>query len=394
MSPTLVAMKWNWQQINWPKFSYNPATLATVERAFELEAATLIGASSIITEAEKKQFTIELMSEEALKSSGIEGEMLNRDSVTSSLLCQLGLAPKYSDHRANDKEKGIAALMVDNYHSFDQALNHNMMFQWQRYVVTGSWRVRDVGQYRTSNEPMQVVSGYEGNYKVHFEAPPAAQLHKEMDVFIQWYNDSAPNGCSPLPALTRAAIAHLYFVSIHPFEDGNGRIARALSEKALAQALGRPALVALSHVIEKSRRAYYTLLETHQKELNIDAWLSYFANIIMDGVKHSQQLVHFVVQKTRLLDSVRNKINQRQEKALLRMLAEGMEGFKGGLSAKKYTKITGAISRTASRDLQKLVEIGALTKTGQLKSTRYWLNLGKEFDHEKIKSSIVDLHEA
>jgi len=233
--------------------------------------------------------------------------------------------------------------------------------------------VKDIGIYRSSKEPMQVVSGYEGNYKVHFEAPPAAQVPEEMDAFVRWYNNTAPTGNNPLPALTRASIAHLYFVSIHPFDDGNGRIGRALSEKALAQSLNRPALIALSHGIEKTKPEYYNQLEKNQKSLLIDGWLSYFANTALDAVEHSQSLVRFVVEKTRLFDRLRGQINQRQEKALARMLADGLDGFAGGMNAKKYMKVTGAIERTATRDLQKLVQLGALVKTGQLKGTRYWL---------------------
>jgi len=366
-------MKWNWQQKNWPEFTYKASALDELEARFVAESSKLIGVASIITEDEKRRFTIDLMSEEALKSSSIEGELLNRDSVASSLLRQLGLAPELSDHRASDKEKGIAALMVDNYQTFDQPLTHEMLFKWHPCVAERSWLIKDIGVYRTSEEPMQVVSGYEGNYKVHFEAPPAAQVPGEMDAFIHWFNDTAPTGGNPLPALTRAGIAHLYFVSIHPFDDGNGRVGRALSEKALAQSLNRPALIALSHVIEKTKPEYYKQLEGNQKNLLIDAWLSYFSNTALDAVDRSQSLVRFVVEKTRLIDRVRGQINQRQEKVLVRMLADGLEGFAGGMNANKYMKMTGAIERTATRDLRKLVELGALVKTGKLKGTRYWV---------------------
>ncbi|MCF7822239.1 MAG: Fic family protein [Mariprofundaceae bacterium] len=378
-------MMWNWQQKNWPEFDYSASKLEAVEERFLIESAKLIGATSIITEEQKQRFTIDLMSEEALKSSKIEGEFLNRDSVASSILRQLGLAPEYSDHHANDKEKGIAALMSDNYRTFDQPLTDEMMFRWHACVVAGSWNIRDVGKYRTGREPMQVVSGYEGNYKVHFEAPPATSVPAEMDAFVQWFNDTGPNGTRPLPALTRAGIAHIYFVAIHPFEDGNGRIGRALSEKALAQSLGRPALVALSHEIEKSRQEYYSQLEKNQKGLSIDGWLSYFTGTALHAAAHSQKLVRFIVEKARLFDRVKGQINQRQEKALLRMFAEGMDGFKGGLSADKYIKMTNAARATATRDLQKLLELNALTKTGALRHTRYWLNLGEEFETEKRK---------
>jgi len=373
-------MKWCWQQKDWPDFIYDISKLKDLEAMFVAEYSRLLGVSSIITAEQQQTFTIEMMSEEALKSSRLEGEMLDRDRVASSLLRQLGLAPEYSDHRASDKEKGIAALMVDNYQSYDAPLTHEMLFKWHPYVVAPSFVIRDIGKYRTSTEPMQIVSGYEGNYKVHYAAPPATRLKDEMSAFIQWYNDTAPGGCNPLPALTRSGITHIYFEAIHPFDDGNGRIGRALSEKALAQSLGQPALLALSHVIEQTKPEYYEQLEKSQKGLDMDAWLSYFARITLDAVAHSQQLIRFTVEKTRLFDRLRGQINARQERAIMRMLAEGLNGFTGGMSAKKYMKITGAISRTASRDLQGLVGLGVFTKTGQLKGTRYWI----AFQHSKI----------
>jgi len=378
-------MNWNWQQQNWPEFAYDASAIQALEDRFLIESAKLLGASSVMHEDEKTAFRIELLSEEALQSSWIEGELLERDSVISSLLCQFGFAPEHSDHRANEKEKGIAALMVDNYQTFAQQLTHAMMFKWHQCIVGDKHYLRDIGRYRTSKEPMQVVSGYVHQLNIHFEAPPSAAVPDEMEGFVCWFNATAPGGSKALPALTRAGIAHLYFVSIHPFEDGNGRIGRALSEKALAQSLGYPALLALSHHIEKSRKEYYRQLERNQKDLPIDSWLMYFANAAIDAAGHSQKLARFTVGKARLFEQVHGRINQRQERALVRMFEMGMDGFKGGLSADKYIKITNANSRTASRDLRKLVEFGVLTKTGQLKGTRYWLNLGEEFDSEKRK---------
>jgi len=378
-------MKWNWQHPNWANFAYDPARLSRTEDKFILESAKLMGASAIISENESKRFMIELMSEEALKSSEIEGELLSRDSVASSLLRQLGLAPEYSDHQANDKEKGIAALMVDNYQTFNQPLSRAMLLRWQTYIITPSWHIKDIGKYRTSTEPMQVVSGHEGQYKVHFEAPPSQQVPAEMDKFIAWFNNTAANGTQPISPLIRAGIAHFYFVSIHPFEDGNGRIARAISEKALAQALGKPALFALSHAIEKERKEYYQQLEAHQKGLNIDAWLTYFADTTLKAVTHAQKLILFIVEKTRLYDRVQDKLNERQTKVLSRIFQEGMDGFKGGINASKYMSITGTSRQNAARDLQRMVQLGALTKTGKLKGTRYWLNLGEAFDDNKQK---------
>lgn len=385
-------MKWNWQHKNWPHFEYDPSAMQVLEDKFAIESAKLIGASGIVTEEQQQRFTVDLMSEEALKSSRIEGELLNRDSVASSLLRQFGFTLDDRVGQANDKERGIAAVMMDNYRSYDEPLTHERLFEWHPCIVTRSLLVRDIGVYRTSPEPMRVVSGYEGNQKIHFEAPPSDRVPAEMDTYIKWFNDTAPDGNHPLPALTRAGIAHIYFEAIHPFDDGNGRIGRALSEKALAQSIGKPGLFALSHVIEKNRPEYYRQLEINQKRLAIGSWLSYFARTTLDAAAHSQKLVRFIVEKARLFDRVRGRINERQKKALLRMFAEGMDGFEGGMSAKNYMKITGAPIATTTRDLQRLVELDILTKTGKLKGTRYWLNLGEEFEEQKRKHLAKQSH--
>lgn len=171
------------------------------------------------------------------------------------------------------------------------------------------------------------------------------------------------------------AIAHLYFVSIHPFEDGNGRIARAVSELALSQALKRPTLIALSRTINHRKNEYYELLKQSNKKNQVTKWLEYFAQTVLEAQAQTHQFITFLIEKTKLLDHVRGKINDRQEKCLLRMFREGVDGFKGGLSAGNYISITKASPATATRDLSELVELGVLTRTGELRHTRYHLNI-------------------
>ncbi|HEX9663313.1 MAG TPA: Fic family protein, partial [Candidatus Binatia bacterium] len=182
-------------------------------------------------------------------------------------------------------------------------------------------------------------------------------------------------GNTVLPALTRAGIAHLYFLTIHPFEDGNGRIARALSEKALSQALGQPTLIALSQTIQKNKKSYYEALHQSSRDNEITAWLGYFADTVLQAQDMTQRTIDFLIQKTKLYDRVKSQLNERQEKALARIFREGVEGFKGGLSAENYISITGAARATATRDLQGLVDKGVLSRTGALKSTRYHVNI-------------------
>jgi len=218
---------------------------------------------------------------------------------------------------------------------------------------------------------MQVVSGAMHEPKVHFEAPPSSATPREMKNFIIWFNRTAPNGREPLPSLTRAGIAHLYFVSIHPFEDGNGRIARALSEKALAQSLNQPTLTALAATILIRRNAYYNALAAANKRIEITPWLAWFADTALEARRRTIAHVEFLIQKTRLLDRLRGELNDRQKKALLRMLREGPAGFKGGLSAANYATITGASPATTTRDLADMVDKGALIRVGERRHARY-----------------------
>ncbi|KJV07444.1 Fic family protein, partial [Methylocucumis oryzae] len=253
-------MTWNWQQAYWPHFSYDPAKIEASEKQLLMGTGLLFGAFKHLADEDKQQLIIELISNEALKTSAIEGEYLDRDSLQSSILRQFGLV---SDNRKiSAAEQGIAEVMVDLYRNFEAPLSHAKLFEWHTMLTNGRRDLNDIGRYRTHTEPMQIVSGAIYAPKIHFEAPPSSQMLAEMERFISWFNDSAPTGTKPLSALLRAGIAHLYFVSIHPFEDGNGRIGRALAEKALAQCLGQPTLIAIAYTIERNKKkAYYSALE-------------------------------------------------------------------------------------------------------------------------------------
>jgi len=211
--------------------------------------------------------------------------------------------------------------------------------------------------------------------KVHFEAPPSFEVGNEMARFVTWFNRTAPAGSEPLPAVTRAGIAHLYFESVHPFEDGNGRIGRAISEKALAQSAGHPTLTALAATILIHRKAYYAALEAANKDNNLTPWLCWFAGIAIEAQRRTEARVEFLIDKTRLLDRLRDELNERQVKALLRMLREGPEGFQGGLSAGNYATITGASPATTTRDLADLVEKGAMSRSGERRHARYSIGI-------------------
>lgn len=366
-------MLWNWQRSDWPKFRYDAAALAPLEERFLLRSGEFMGAFRHIKSDEQAQIRIELICDEALKTSEIEGEFLNRDSVQSSLRRHFGLSAE--PDRVSPQERGISQMMVSLYNTFAAPVTDAMLFEWHRMVMAGNQQIETLGSYRRHLEPMQVISGGIGRLKIHFEAPPSNRVPAEMQRFAEWFNDTAPRQNNALPALTRAGLAHLYFECIHPFEDGNGRIGRALSEKALAQAIGQPSLTALAYTIEQNRKQYYGQLEANNKEMEVTAWLVYFAQTVLEAQQTTLKRISFHIGKARFYEAFGDSLNERQQKVVARMFKEGIAGFKGGLSAENYISITGASRSTATRDLQELSALGALLREGERKHTRYRLNL-------------------
>jgi Fic family protein len=364
-------MSWNWQRADWPHFTWNASRLAKAEERFLLASGVFLGTVKHLDSEERDRLAVEAMSDEAVTTSEIEGEILDRESVQSSIRRQLGLIS--DGRRVKPAEQGIAEVMVDLFRHFDAPLEDATLCAWHRMVVHDRTDLRDVGRYRTHGDPMQVVSGRLDEPTVHFEAPPSATVGGEMHRYIEWFNRTAPEGKEPLPALTRAGIAHLYFESIHPFEDGNGRIGRAVAEKSLSQSLGRAALTALAAAILDKRRSYYKALEAANKRNEITDWLAWFAATGLEAQQRTLAQVEFLIDKAKLLGRLRGQMNTRQEIVLLRMLREGPSGFKGGLSAGNYATIAKSSPATATRDLAELVELGALARTGERRHTRYHL---------------------
>lgn len=358
---------WIWENKNWYRFTYDRSVLAEAEKTWLKKTGEGIGAFKCVSDGDREALKIELIADEATKTSEIEGQILNRNSVQSSLRKQMGLS--CDQRNIPPAEHGIASMMTDLYGSFDNPLDNETLFRWHKHLMNGRTDQIVAGAYRTGAEPMQIVAGNYYDRRVYYEAPPSDRVPEEMRRFIEWFNAS-----KEMNALERAGTAHLYFVLIHPFDDGNGRISRALAEKALSQSFGQPALTSLATTINAERKKYYAALEA-VKSPDITQWLVYFAETVLSAQEHTLQKIDFVIGKTKLYDRVRDRLNERQDKAIKRMFQEGLAGFKGGLSADNYMKITGASPATATRDLADLVDKKALYKTGELRHTRYFLNL-------------------
>jgi len=364
---------WNWLLKNWPHFSYNKDVLEKLEFQFSQNTGTVFGSIKHIQGVSKDALIVEILSNEALKTSEIEGEILNRESVQSSIKKNLGFAVK--NRKVAPAESGISEMMVDLYRNYDKPLTQDLLFEWHKMITNGRRDLTDIGRYRTYEDPMQVVSGRLDKPTVHFEAPPSNKMQEEMEQFIIWFNKiHHPDNSSMLP-LAKAGLTHLYFVCIHPFEDGNGRIARALAEKSIALSTGQPTLISLSHTIEAHKKSYYNSLEANNTTLEVTDWMLYFGETILEAQEDTLKRIDFIVEKTKFFDRYSSQLNERQNKVILRLFDTGYTGFKGGLSSEKYTKIAKTSASTATRDLKDLTDKKILIKTGMLKSSRYQLNI-------------------
>jgi len=363
-------MTYNWQQKDWPNFRFETRRLESQIAEFAEKTGRISGMLAGLSPEAVLSAEIGFMVAEAVKSSEIEGEYLSRQDVMSSIQNQFdpsGPHTNVSDARAT----GIAQLIVQLRDTFREPLSAEQLFEWHQLLLP--YARMKTGAWRTHSDPMQVVSGRHGRMTVHFEAPPSAVVPDEMKRFISWFNTSAPNNSDMYNAPIRAAIAHLYFETIHPFEDGNGRIGRAIAEKALFQGIGRITLISLSEAIEANKSLYYEAVKSAQRSNEITPWIAYFMTTLIQAQSEAEKHIAFLLKKASFYDRFRDRFNERQHKVIERMFQAGPLGFDGGMSAQKYVGITKASKATATRDLQELFDMGALAREGEGRNTRYSL---------------------
>ena len=354
---------------NWPIFEWNNEKLLPLLSYVRNRQGKLIGKMGTLGFELRNEANLEILTQEIIKSTEIEGEILDREQVRSSIARRLGLEISglvYSERNVD----GIVDLMVDATRDFDKELNKERLFSWHSAlfptrqsgmykIITGNWRDDSTG-------PMQVVSGALGKEKVHYQAPPAVQIENEMRIFLDWFNLEKKTDL-----VLKAAIAHLWFVTIHPFEDGNGRISRALSDMLLARSDEQSfRFYSMSTQIRKERNFYYDILEkTQQSSLDITNWLEWFLNCLLHAIEHSDKLLEKIIYKHSFwIKHSKVNINDRQRK-ILNML---MDDFEGVLNTTKWAKIGKCSQDTALRDIQGLIEKGILVKSEQGgRSTNY-----------------------
>lgn len=367
-------MIYNWQLKDWGQFTYDQEKIDEYATTFSEKVGISKGVLSVLSKEQRIQAMIDAMVLEAMKTSEIEGEYISRRDVLSSIKRNIGVSTSVDEVR-DVRAKGISAMLVNVHDTYEHELTEENMFQWHRMLFSRNTTI-SVGAWRSHSDPMQVVSGSIGKEVVHFEAPASSDVPKEMKAFIEWFNSTAPGAKNEIKfAAVRSAIAHLYFETIHPFEDGNGRIGRAIAEKALLQSVGSPLQISLSSAIEDDRQGYYAALKEGQRSNEITNWITFFIEVILNAMDNSAKIIDFTLKKTRLFDAHKGQINARQEKVLRKMLESAFEEFEGGMSAKKYMKITKASKATSTRDIQKLRDLGILIPLGQGRSTSYKVRL-------------------
>ena len=366
--------RWIWQSTQWPKLEFNAEQLAAPLSRAQVEQGRLLGLAKAIGAAELSLVQRDVWVGEAVATAAIEGERLDLASVRSSVARRLGIAPTLVAAVPRNVE-GLLDIMEDAAANWDSELSEERLFRWQSALFPhgySSLRTIATGRYRTHDEPMQIVSGPIGRETMHYEAPPSRAVRAETRNFLDWFNrtrhSDAVNG------ILRAGIAHVWFESIHPFEDGNGRVGRAIVDMALAQEAHLPyRLHGMSSEMRRQQSAYYAALNAAQRgDGDVSGWLSWFVNAFVTACQGSATLIDESLVRARFWSEHRAvELNTRQRKVLDKMLEAGPGRYEGGMTPRKYVALTGATSVTASRDLSELVTKGLLVRAGSGRSTYY-----------------------
>lgn len=364
-------MKYIHELKNWPEFHWSQDRLADKLAAVRHQQGRLIGRMEGLGFKLRSEAVLKTLSEDVIKSSEIEGEVLDHEQVRSSIARRLGMDVVGLVPADRDVE-GVVEMMLDATQKYDQKLTRERLFDWHASLFptgrSGMGKIR-VGLWRDDSEgPMQVVSGPIGKEKVHYQAPPAKQVAREMKAFLAWLNRK-----DSIDPVLKSAMAHLWFVTIHPFEDGNGRIARAVTDMLLAQSEGSPQrFYSMSAQINAERKAYYKILEISQKgNLDITEWMEWFLDCLDRSFGGAETILADVLEKARFWEQYGDKpFNGRQRIILNRFL----DGFEGKLTSSKWAKLGKCSQDTASRDIDDLLKRGILIKNpGGGRSTSYSL---------------------
>lgn len=367
-----------WQQPEWPHFTWDSDQLAKPLAEVRMRQGVLIGRITTLGFDTELNTTLDVMTEDLMNSSKIEGILLDGKSVRSSVARQLGLE-REGLPPADRYVEGIVNVMVDAVKNCNKPLTAERLFGWHAALFPNGARFK-VGTWRESQETMQVVSGALGREKVHFEAPPSSEVPRLMEELFQWANNA-----ESIDPIIKAAIVPLWFVTIHPFTDGNGRLSRTLTDMFLTRSDGMiHRFYSMSATFGNHRSEYYDMLEkTQHGGMDITPWIAWFLACMEEALQHTEQIIAKVVSKGEYWESHKEtSINERQRKVINRLL----DGFDGKLTSSKWAKLVKCSSDTALRDIEDLLLKGMLVKEGTGRGTYYELKQMDEFPRlDKLK---------
>jgi len=362
--------KWIWQSEDFPNFLFKKLELEHIYYKF----GQLNVIEKFISSDDSKALFIDILSSEAIATSAIEGEILQRSSVHSSInkILKLGLEEDYSSTVQSD---AIVEITIDAKQNATEPLTKERLCRWHKALFpmgqSGLREIR-VGKYRSGKEDMKIVSGAWGREKIHYTAPPSKQVEELMSEFLIWLNSKNEKNI-----FYKASIAHLWFVLIHPFDDGNGRIARAITDFVLASAsLTNANFYSISTIIHNRRKEYYSVLDSVCKQIDLDIslWIEWFISMFDASIDDTLVKLESIQKKAKFWEKHRDtKLNERQKKVIQKMLLALPDNFEGGMRVRKYTGIAKTTRITASRDLADLVEKGVMKKFGGGRGVYYEL---------------------
>lgn len=369
-------LKWVWQQPTWPKWRWDEAALSSVLAQARKAQGEALGRAKLLTPSLDASAQAEFLVQEGLNTSAIEGEKLDVDSLRSSIARRLGVQLEGKSTTPTPRAvEGLLDVLQDATQKYDQPLTLARVNAWQAALFptgrSGLYEIR-VGQLR-GEEPMRIVSGPHQRERVHYEAPPRKGLEEQAYLFLDWFNGPSKQ----LDGVVRAGLAHLWFEVLHMYEDGNGRVGRAVLEMALAQDEQRAMrLYSMSQQLNQSRDDYYAALERASTgNLDVTVWLDYFARQVTAAAKASELLIGKVLDKARFwMNHGATPMNDRQRKVVNLLLDKGRGGFEGGMTNAKYVGIARTSPATAQRDLSELVSTGVLALVGAGRGARYEVN--------------------
>lgn len=347
---------WIWSNKDWPKFTWDAKELSPHLSSARLAQGRLLGIIQAINDEVSDEMDVIILAEQAIDTSAIEGEHLNRDSVRSSIAKRLGLKKAGLNTQPDRYIEGLLEMLLDATQNYSESLTLDRLYGWHAALFpTGYSGMRKitVGSLREPG-PMQIVSGRPDKSTVHYEAPPAEGIKNEMNLFLSWFNDNVA-----IDGLLRAGLAHLWFELLHPFEDGNGRVGRAIIDLALAQDEKlKSRYYSLSSAIMNNRKNYYANLEKSCRgDMDITPWLVWFLACFKDAINNSINMIDDISYKSHFWERhARTEINTRQAKVLNRLLNEGRDGFIVGMTTRKYMQLTRTSRATAYRELSDLVD--------------------------------------